>query len=404
MVNDEQEDTSLVIHEEDDNFYSVPIEQQTNLEDGDVNVNLEDEDLNGNDPFLNLLCYDDDEVEDDDKSVEDWSESEIDLDKDVEEDDDDDNKDEEDVYPCYDPSIDWKLARPIVTMKFQSPAQLKDMLINYGVANGYQLVFTVNDNDRLLVRCGTEETSVDETRKKIKFFEEKMTELKTICKGAYDHLMERDPTTWSRAFFEVGRACDAYENGMSESFNSSIRSARRKPIISMFDEIRRFVMCRMFSMAKKSKSLKDQVCPRIKDKLEDIKKLQRHIVAALVFIKKDPKAYVSDWFKKDMFKEAYKHAIAPLKGSVHWPKTDDIIPLPPKERRMPGRPTVKRKRDPSEKEKKNKKVGIGRKIRCHNCLENGHNIRSCTKEKKDPQPKEARKKGRKRRLTQEKSS
>ncbi|XP_076928970.1 uncharacterized protein LOC143593136 [Bidens hawaiensis] len=256
-----------------------------------------------------------------------------------------------------------------------------------------------------------------------------MEELKTSSKGVYDHLMERDPITWSKSFFEVGRACDAYENGMSESSNSRIRTARRKPIISMLEDIRRFVMRRMFLMAKQSESFEHEVCPAIRKKLEVIKKKQRHYdvipsgnnilevrsaknayvvkiqeqtctcgsrklsgipcvhtVAALAFLNKNPDTYVSCWFKKDMFKEAYKHCIKPVKGSMHWPKTNDIKPLPPKERRMPGRPSVKRKRDPLEKENKNQKVGTRRKMTCQNFLEVGHNIRTCTKEKKDPQP------------------
>ncbi|XP_076943572.1 uncharacterized protein LOC143613850 [Bidens hawaiensis] len=69
------------------------------------------------------------------------------------------------------------------------------------------------------------------------WFERHMEELKTSSKGAYDHLMERNPITWSKSFFEVGRACDAYENGMSESFNSRIQTARRKPIISMHYDV-----------------------------------------------------------------------------------------------------------------------------------------------------------------------
>lgn len=95
-----------------------------------------------------------------------------------------------------------------------------------------------------------------------------------------------------------------------------------------------------------------------------------------------------------MFKEAYKYSIKPLKGSTYWPKTDDIKPLPPKERRMPGRPTVKRKRDPSEKEKKSSKVKRKRNMTCKKCKEIGHNIRSCKKEKRVPQTKEKRPKGR----------
>ncbi|KAD5508165.1 hypothetical protein E3N88_15868 [Mikania micrantha] len=205
-------------------------------------------------------------------------------------------------------------------------------------------------------------------------FEEKIEELKTISKGSYNHLMERNPITWSRAFFEV----DAYENGMSESFNSRIRVARRMPIITMLEEIRLFVMQRVFLMATKAEKMEYDVCPTIRKKLEDIKVKQRHwkvipssnikfeirnekdayvvnideqtcscrswqlsgipcvhTVAALVFINKDPETYVSNWLKKDMFKETYKYPIKPLRGSKYWPKTNDIKPLPPKERRMP---------------------------------------------------------------------
>lgn len=65
------------------------------------------------------------------------------------------------MYLCCVSNIDGKLAKPVVLMKSESPAQLKDMLTNYGVANGHPLVFTVNDHNRLLVRCGTEEIEDD---------------------------------------------------------------------------------------------------------------------------------------------------------------------------------------------------------------------------------------------------
>ncbi|KAD4889280.1 hypothetical protein E3N88_21353 [Mikania micrantha] len=521
-----------------------------------------------NDSFLSLLCYgtiDDYKEEDEVNSIEDWSSNEKDDDSDGVE------KITEHgvVYPSYGSTVNWKLQKPMVGMKFESLAQLKESLIDYGVSNGYQLEFPVNDHKRLLVRCGKEteeddgagkkrkvrkcpfrlwasrmtsedsfqiksldekhicsrkfslgslvtyswiakryfkqiidnpeislrEMQKDVMRKKVigldgcflknsgqllsavgrdannhifplawavvsvenkenwmwfldllrddieikdgfgltlisdqlkgiieavkdvfpyaehrqctrhiyanfkkkyrglqfknlfwaaakstteQQFEEKIEELKTISNGAYNHLMERNPITWSRAFFEVNRACDAYENGMSESFNSRIRVARRMPIITMLEEIRLFVMQRVFLMATKAEKMEYDVCPTIRKKLEDIKVKQRHwkvipssnikfeirnekdayvvnideqtcscrswqlsgipcvhTVAALVFINKDPETYVSNWLKKDMFKETYKYPIKPLRGSKYWPKTNDIKPLPPKERRMP---------------------------------------------------------------------
>lgn len=107
-------------------------------------------------------------------------------------------------------------------------------------------------------------------------FEEKMNEIKAINKEAYTHLVERNPKSWSRAFFEVDRACDAFENGMSESFNSCIRIARRKPIITMLEEIRIFVMQRMFRMSILAEKMEHDICPTIRKKIELLKVKQRH--------------------------------------------------------------------------------------------------------------------------------
>ncbi|KAD2804141.1 hypothetical protein E3N88_37518 [Mikania micrantha] len=266
-------------------------------------MNLDDENFSVNDPFLNLLCFDNDTNNEVDVSfVEDWSENEQDYEKDVE---DDDYEDEGVMYHCYNPYMDWKL-------KFHG-VQFKN-----------------------LFWAGARSTSK-------KWYEQKMEELKTTSKNVYCCLVEKSPITWSRAFFEVGRAYDAFENGMNESFNSRLRVARRKPIISMLEEIRTFVMRRMFLMSTKSKGFEHE-------------------------------------------------------GSMHWPKTNDIKPSPPKKRRMPGRPTVKRKRGSLEKDKKNTKIKIRRKMTCQNCQEVRHNIKSCKNDKKDPQPKEPRPNGRLRKV------
>ncbi|GKE07690.1 hypothetical protein Tco_1411241, partial [Tanacetum coccineum] len=44
----------------------------------------------------------------------------------------------------------------------QNCKQLKESMIDYGVSNGYQLVFPVNDYRRLLVRCGKEEIDYED--------------------------------------------------------------------------------------------------------------------------------------------------------------------------------------------------------------------------------------------------
>ncbi|KAL8192231.1 hypothetical protein R6Q57_027898 [Mikania cordata] len=121
-----------------------------------MKMNLED------DPFLSLLCYDkNDENEDDVITIEDWSASEQDN-----ESNSDENHEHDVVYPFYGPNL---VIKPIVGMKFESPSQLKESLIDYGVSNGYPLVFLVNDHNRLLVRCGKEETEDDGDGNKKKY-------------------------------------------------------------------------------------------------------------------------------------------------------------------------------------------------------------------------------------------
>ncbi|CAI9264623.1 unnamed protein product [Lactuca saligna] len=107
-------------------------------------------------------------------------------------------------------------------------------------------------------------------------FEQHMNEIKKLEPLAYDHLMERDPKSWSKAFFETDRACDAYEYGVSESFNSVIDDAKKRPLITMLEEIRIYVMERLFTQKSKGSYWGDlHICPSIRLKLSKIKVLQR---------------------------------------------------------------------------------------------------------------------------------
>ncbi|GKB56898.1 hypothetical protein Tco_0913084 [Tanacetum coccineum] len=58
------------------------------------------------------------------------------------------------VYPDHDPDQPWKDMVPILGMKFKDHEEMKMMLANYGVANGYQLWYKRNDYKSLLVLCG----------------------------------------------------------------------------------------------------------------------------------------------------------------------------------------------------------------------------------------------------------
>ncbi|KAL4585548.1 hypothetical protein LXL04_010170 [Taraxacum kok-saghyz] len=78
-------------------------------------------------------------------------------------------------------------------------------------------------------------------------FKSVMQAIQQMDEAAYAYLMDRNPEAWSRAYFLEGMMCDAMENGVSESFNAVIKDMRRKPIISMLEDIRLYVMQRLFN-------------------------------------------------------------------------------------------------------------------------------------------------------------
>nr|KAJ0222286.1 hypothetical protein LSAT_V11C200095950 [Lactuca sativa] len=184
-----------------------------------------------------------------------------------------------------------------------------------------------------------------------------MNEIKKLEPLAYDHLMEMDHKIWSKAFFQTNRVCDAYENGIYESFNSVIEAARKRSLITMFEEIRIYAMERLYRQKIKGQSWDLTICPSIRLRLSKLKDLQSfgklyhlviksmksnlgmmHMIWTLVAnmwlqnlaVNRDVEDYVSPWFTTIMFSNCYRYTINPLNGSDMWPYVDYIKSLPPK--------------------------------------------------------------------------
>ena len=129
-----------------------------------------------------------------------------------------------------------------------------------------------------------------------------------------------------------------------------------------------------------------------------------HSVASIISINRKSEEYVSLWFRKAKFQASYSTSIKPLNGSKMWLKSPYLKPRPPKERRMPGRPVLKRKRHPSENEENPSRRkhdpskivdGKGsRTMTCTKCQQKGHNQRKCNNERVDPPVKVAKPRGR----------
>ncbi|CAH1444530.1 unnamed protein product [Lactuca virosa] len=102
-----------------------------------------------------------------------------------------------------------------------------------------------------------------------------------------------------------------------------------------------------------------------------------HSVSAISYLNKDVEKYVDPYFVRAMYMKTYQSKICPMNGSKMWPETNYIPPLPPKNRRMPGRQKTKRVRDVSEKGGKHRVSKKGKKISCSLCKVEGYNKKTC---------------------------
>ncbi|GKB95757.1 hypothetical protein Tco_0981894 [Tanacetum coccineum] len=135
----------------------------------------------------------------------------------------------------------------------------------------------------------------------------------------------------------------AFENGISKSFNSRIIGARGKPIITMLEDIRVYIMQRMFSMNKLAFDNKDSITPSVRRQMKYNKRIQRYM-----HMKMNPDYGVAEWYSQCKWYEAYQYSIKPVYGPKFWKPTSQPLPLPPVERKMSGRPRKRKIRHLTE--------------------------------------------------------
>ena len=105
-----------------------------------------------------------------------------------------------------------------------------------------------------------------------------MKEIQKVNDDAYKDLLKIPPRFWSKSRFSFQPKCDILLNNMSKTFNSVILDAREKPIVTMLEEIRTYLMTRWADNRKKIHKYKESVLPNIKKRLgKEITKSTRWI-------------------------------------------------------------------------------------------------------------------------------
>ncbi|KAG7582712.1 Transposase MuDR plant [Arabidopsis suecica] len=199
---------------------------------------------------------------------------------------------------------------------------------------------------------------------------------------AYTSLLNTNPMSWSRAFFKVGTCCNDNLNNLSESFNRTIRQARRKPLLELLEDIRNQCMVRnekrhiisrrlktrftkrahmeiermiegsqfcTISMARHNKyevelhedkyfvDMNEHKCGCIKWQMTGIPCV--HAAAVIISKKQKVEDFVSDWYTTRMWQLTYADGIEPVQGQMEWPRMNRLGVLPPPWRKgNPGRP------------------------------------------------------------------
>ncbi|XP_010424660.1 PREDICTED: uncharacterized protein LOC104709800 [Camelina sativa] len=250
-----------------------------------------------------------------------------------------------------------------------------------------------------------------------------MAELKAYNPQAYASLQLTNPLTWSRAFFRIGTLYNDNLNNLSESFNRTIRQAKKKPLLDMLEDIRRQCMVRNAKCFVIADRMKTWFTKRAHAEIEKMivgagacqRYMARHNIHevyqngvgysvdmnertcgckkwqmvgipcvhdACVILGKREKVedYVNACYTRIRWKETYMDGIRPVQGMKLWPRLNRLTVLPPPWRRgNPGRPSnyARRKGRNESSSSSNKMSREKRVMTCSNCFQQGHNKHGC---------------------------
>lgn len=256
-----------------------------------------------------------------------------------------------------------------------------------------------------------------------------MQELKSYNPAAFGTLLATNPKSWSRAFFRIGSCCNDNLNNLSESFNRTIRAARRKPLLDLLEDIRRQCMVRNEKRFRVAERLDTRFTKRAHAEIEKMiagsqfcerwmarnnkhevrlgnnsfsvdmnanncgcRKWQMtgipcvHAASVIIGQKGKVEDYVSDWYTTCLWQLTYKDGIQPVQGKLLWPIVNKIGVLPPPWRRgNPGRPrNHDRRKGINETATSSSTTKLSRKHRvmtCSNCKQEGHNKQGCNNQR-----------------------
>ncbi|RYR70513.1 uncharacterized protein [Arachis hypogaea] len=252
-----------------------------------------------------------------------------------------------------------------------------------------------------------------------------MEKLKRINRGAWEYLSKFEPATWVKAYFSHGPKVDNLTNNMCEVFNAKIVNYRIKPILTMCEEIRCYLMRRMVKHKQLLENYSGKLAPVQQKRLDrlirpskkwlaewtgdeerkrfevsrkntkvDVDLIKQtcscnkwqltgmpciHAVAAIRKRHDQPEEYVHPWLCMESIHKTYSHSIQPVPSQEFWTRSEYSRPDPPIIKRPIGRPKVhNRQKNPTEPMmQQSAKLKRSFKVTCSKCGSEGHNYKTC---------------------------
>ncbi|XP_048611677.1 uncharacterized protein LOC125585974 [Brassica napus] len=193
---------------------------------------------------------------------------------------------------------------------------------------------------------------------KVSHFKRLYAEIKLTDKRCWDYLEKIDPRHWTRSHFE-GERYNLMSSNIAESLNKALVHARDSPIMALFEFIRRMISRWFVSIQRKISKMSGEIPLCLLLNLRSCTCLEfqkvgipcRHAIAAAMFRDLQHSEFVADAYLKKTWNETTKGVTLPVPDpqDLFIPsEVSDLIMLPPKTKRPPGRPPTKRKRSAGE--------------------------------------------------------
>ncbi|WVZ03118.1 hypothetical protein V8G54_023924 [Vigna mungo] len=196
-----------------------------------------------------------------------------------------------------------------------------------------------------------------------KEWEKKMGELKAINIDAYNLLLGIPTKSWEKAMTYPGVLMPRPRKRLDKEIEKSGNW------IPTWAGAEKFEVTHDFTMDKF---------------VVDLRIPCRHAIAAINYKVQNPEYYVHVYYKKQAYVTCYAPEIVPINGQQMWPTSENtLLLLPPIYKTPLGRPKKLRRREtdePVSHTKLSKKHAI---MKCSNCKEFGHNVRSCRRKNRN---------------------